>query len=403
MNNRPVTVHTLSHITQRQVQPSDFDTDTEDATLLSRGRAIARVACRATGWQTPGTTSRGSHWQEGFLRNAFTYLHPPPLVLTTAGPTVDELKEWNTHPSESETYSTADLQPFESVPFCSPHPRPNVRNVAVPVEDRNRRWSVGSSQPPTKRMKVEVDTGPLDELIPLPHYVPAPLKPLQPALLHASLASDTYSSFAPIPPQTTSSIGALLSSTYSRVAWLIPVRGLPPWEGVSRASVALPVGHPSVPGPGRSSSCDIVWTHSSLRQFWTFLKSCSEMPSGSVTGPLSLSFHTAPRLAPTGSQQRAMSPAASAYLPANRETEMTPSDPSPPPIRIAKTRLTDIDYIKVYCDAPRAMLVRQALSRWAYEEGGYSEGPRAPAEAIRVLEFSKLALVNERGEGVLVS
>lgn len=82
---------------------------------------------------------------------------------------MDEVKEWSTHPSESETLSTADLQPFESVLFCTPHPRPNVRNVAVPAGDLNRRWSVSSSssQPPTKRMKVEVDTGPLDELIPL--------------------------------------------------------------------------------------------------------------------------------------------------------------------------------------------------------------------------------------------
>ena len=105
----------------------------------------------------------------GFLRNAFTYLHPPPLILTTTGPAVDEVKEWGTHLSESETLSTADLQPFESVLFCSPHPRPNVRNVAVPAGNLNRRWSVSSSssQPPTKRMKVEVDTGPLDELIPL--------------------------------------------------------------------------------------------------------------------------------------------------------------------------------------------------------------------------------------------
>ena len=65
MNNHPVTVHALSHITQRQVQPSDFDTDTEDATLLSRGRAIAHAAYGTTEWQTPDATSGGSHWQEG--------------------------------------------------------------------------------------------------------------------------------------------------------------------------------------------------------------------------------------------------------------------------------------------------------------------------------------------------
>jgi hypothetical protein len=49
------------------------------------------------------------------------------------------------------------------------------------------------------------------------------------------------------------------------------------------------------------------------------------------------------------------------------------------------------------------MLVRQTLGQWAYEGDGYSEGYRPPAEPIRVLVFSQLALVNERGEGVLVS
>ena len=156
-----------------------------------------------------------------------------------------------------------------------------------------------------------------------------------------------------------------------------------------------------------SSDSDIVWTYSSFRQFWTFLKSCLETP-GSATGPLSLSFCAAsPRSGPAGSQRASESSATSAYLPANSEPEITPSDPSSPlPITSAsKSRLAHIDYVKVYCDAPRAMLVRRMLREWAYEKDVHAGDPtrRNPMETVRILDFAKLVLVDERGEGILVS
>ena len=208
----------------------------------------------------------------------------------------------------------------------------------------------------------------------------------------------------PILPQTASSIAALFASVYARVAWLIPVRGRPPWDGVSRASVAL--GHLSAPLSGGPSDPDVLWTRGSLRQFWAFLRSCSEAP-GSVTGPLSLSFRAAPRSDHADSQGGFVSSAASesAYLLANRETEMTPSDPSSPVpiISASRGRLTDVDYMKVYCDAPRAMWVRRTLGQWESREDGHIEDPRVCAKAIRILEFAKLVLVDEKGEGVLIS
>jgi len=84
---------------------------------------------------------------------------------------------------------------------------------------------------------------------------------------------------------------------------------------------------------------------------------------------------------------------------------MTPSELSSPVpiISASKGRLTDIDYIKVYCDAPRAMWVRRTLGQWEFKEDGRVEDPRVCAKAIRILEFAKLVLVDERGEGVLVS
>ena len=51
------------------------------------------------------------------------------------------------------------------------------------------------------------------------------------------------------------------------------------------------------------------------------------------------------------------------------------------------------------------MLVRRMLHEWAYEEGGHAGGltRRDTMEAVRILEFAKLVLVDERGEGVLIS
>ena len=101
-----------------------------------------------------------------------------------------------------------------------------------------------------------------------------------------------------------------------------------------------------------------------------------------------------------------MSPAASSSYLANKETEMTPSGPEPliPIVTASKPGLADMDYVKVYCDAPRAMSVRRILAQWTYEGDGCAEDATGrTVEGIRFLEFAKLVLVNERGEGVLVS
>jgi len=106
----------------------------------------------------------------GLFKNAYTYLPAPPLVPTAAALTSSIAKGWGTPSSESEKFCTADLNPFESALFRLRSYSPVGGDAAVPRGGRDRRWSLGSSspsRPPTKRAKVEVDTGPLDELIPL--------------------------------------------------------------------------------------------------------------------------------------------------------------------------------------------------------------------------------------------
>ena len=174
MNKDSVTVHVFSP--QVRSSQSDSDVAREDAILLSRGRSVARSGCCTIGWQTPNVRypddcthfsyipwcSIHSDPRLGYLNNEFTYLPTPPLVTAAAALATCTIKEWDTRPSESERFSTADLEPFENTLFCSQHSCP----PAVSKEGRNRSGS-SPRRPPTKRKKVEEDMGPLDELIPL--------------------------------------------------------------------------------------------------------------------------------------------------------------------------------------------------------------------------------------------
>ena len=102
----------------------------------------------------------------GFLRNAFTYVFPPPMASTTANAPSSAVEEWNTRPSESEIFSTISLRPFESTLF-NPPPSPLIGPPALPVRGQNQHLLDDPPQPPKKRTKVDIV--PLDGLIPLVH------------------------------------------------------------------------------------------------------------------------------------------------------------------------------------------------------------------------------------------
>ena len=133
----------------------------------------------------------------GFLRNPFTYVFSPPLASTKADVPSSAVKEWDTRPSESEIFSTAGLQPFEST-LVSPPPQPSIGRPAAPVQDRNQAWLNDPPQPPKKRMKVDV--GPLDELIPLVH---------DPSSARSHLAHEKLSSLITFPPLWTRELHSL--------------------------------------------------------------------------------------------------------------------------------------------------------------------------------------------------
>jgi hypothetical protein len=218
MEKDAITVHAMFPIAHHQTQTTAHDIDTA---LLFRGRAVARAGCEMAGWRTHdagGATCAGdreysespvlcARYSEctplflGFLRNAFTYMFPPPLASTKAGVPSGAVKEWNTRPSESEIFSTVSLQPFESTLFNPLPSQPLIGHPAFPVQDRNQHQLDDPPQPPKKRMKVNIDVGPLDELIPLVH---------DPSSARSRLTHDDPSSLITFPPLTTHALHHLV-------------------------------------------------------------------------------------------------------------------------------------------------------------------------------------------------
>jgi len=178
MDHGLITIHALSPIVQYEGQPlvSDSDADRQDA-VLSRGRAIVHAGCGPAGWQMP----KARESPECLLKNAYIYLPvppPAPLAVALSLKNKSTLKEWDTRSplSESDKFSTADLEPFESTSFCSLLPHANDHPSGGPAipnsskQGRSRRSGTSSpSRPPAKRMRAaaELDTRPLGELIPL--------------------------------------------------------------------------------------------------------------------------------------------------------------------------------------------------------------------------------------------
>ncbi|KDN47586.1 hypothetical protein RSAG8_03376, partial [Rhizoctonia solani AG-8 WAC10335] len=74
------------------------------------------------------------------------------------------------------------------------------------------------------------------------------------------------------------------SDTWGRAAWIIPVRGRPPWDGCSGALVSLR------PIRERKKKL-IVWTPASLRSFWTQMAGFRDTKR---VGSLSMSFEAVP-------------------------------------------------------------------------------------------------------------
>lgn len=199
-----------------------------------------------------------------------------------------------------------------------------------------------------------------------------------------------------------------MKGIYNRAAWLIPVRGGPPWDGATCANILEPSEvtqmekAPSLPsGPVPNDIISrITWTHHSIVTFWKFLISIQQAKN---LGPISLSFHTAPSDT-TFTLDSAIDPTAET---GNRPIQA--AQPKAPDLsdsfsdEVRRARLEATDFIKVYHDVKYSLYLRNVLDAYRYipEEAMPERHPHPNSRdtegsvtKIRLLKGARLVLVD---------
>ncbi|KII91697.1 hypothetical protein PLICRDRAFT_51830 [Plicaturopsis crispa FD-325 SS-3] len=255
------------------------------------------------------------------------------------------------------------------------------------------------SAPHTLTVQHNLDVSSLHNIIPQPHFYPRPRVPfpLSPEP-DSTLPEEIDPNVSPISPHTLASARAHLLTPYARSAWIIPLRGVLPWNNATTAVVVRSntVPLPTYPRIGTG----ITWTWTSARALWTFLISIREAAN---MGPISLSFHAAPSHRHTGTSTASTSlPSFHRQQFSTTSTSKAPdaskaSPPSVADVHAYRTGLLATDHIKIYHDAAYAMSIRRALSAWTYSTDG-EEGPTD----TRPLEDVRLVLLDERSKGILI-
>ncbi|KAI0643828.1 hypothetical protein C8Q79DRAFT_156961 [Trametes meyenii] len=254
------------------------------------------------------------------------------------------------------------------------------------------------SLPATKR--VRQDEGPLCSVIPFPHIYPTLMSLQDPWSELPDV--EFYRSPTPISPHNLATMEALLDDPFGRLAWVVPIRGQLPWRATS-ASILAEIqtdSHSALQGDAmipqapyaNSSTPAIIWTRDAVNQFWQFLKQVRD--TGNL-GPVSLAFCTVPST-DTASSLEQFSSFGSHKLDTASVISSSVDGGSLADIVSEFSRpclLRDCGYIKIYHDAGYTKFLRNILNAWSY---------RQAAVKIRVLKGASLALLDERGKGLLL-
>ncbi|KAJ3558172.1 hypothetical protein NM688_g1078 [Phlebia brevispora] len=156
--------------------------------------------------------------------------------------------------------------------------------------------------------------------------------------IHPNLPSLSASP-SPIPPHSTDSVDRFLRQPFARCAWVIPIRGTPPWAGASEAVFVSYLDHiDDIIGA-------IVWTPDALHTFWDHIV---RIRAAGTCGALGIAFELA-------------------HLPRRL------SDARESPQRKRLPLLSTLDHIKVHVDTAYAARLRSMLDSWTY--------PPAPSAA----------------------
>ncbi|KAJ2919736.1 hypothetical protein MD484_g744, partial [Candolleomyces efflorescens] len=349
-------------------------------------------------------------------KNLYVYSSPLPKVTREERAHVEELKEWGSSVEESEIWALVDLEEFQSTDFSSllqkeslPRSQESKKRLRSPEKEQQ---DTGCRPPEAKRRKL--DEGPLHGVIPRPHLLPSRL--VGPATLHTKSKPYTKTSPIILPPFTSP---LPQPSLHDRRAWIIPVRGVIPWQGSSPAETLQELEEKPIPPTPRSLE-PVFWSHKALKSFWDWLRILRD---GGKAGTLGISFHAAARTrngGPLGStsnghgggdgagstwearaqNQNLLLEGGAQRLTMDATTTTGVADGTEITTKVKQPTLSTVDYIKIHHDALGSMNLRSVLDAWAYE---IKDGQGALVEKIRVLQGAKLVLMDNLSRGVLIS
>ncbi|KAI1792418.1 hypothetical protein LXA43DRAFT_887484 [Ganoderma leucocontextum] len=324
------------------------------------------------------------------------------------------LKEWDESVclADHELWSLAELDEFDHgrlhhlldtqrTRSQSTTPAPDARLVDQPLEESTRkRPTADSFDPPQLPKRIKLHARSLRSFLPAPHFYP-PLLACNDSVLSLlqSATWPTTEGFSPLHPHRRDTCEECLKDPYTRVAWVIPVRGCLEWGGATSASVLSDIQDSdslrqleNPPAPHMEGSREILWTTDALRQFWDVLKGLREARN---LGALSLSFYAVPSATTLGSMEQY------SYVGSHRQTTPSRSSSSSPLAAHStasatgptRSSLRAVDHFKIYHDAPYTKVVRSALHGWSYRNGD---------KKIRLLKGAKFVLVDECSQGLLL-
>ncbi|KAG2361038.1 hypothetical protein BDR07DRAFT_1377515 [Suillus spraguei] len=234
-----------------------------------------------------------------------------------------------------------------------------------------------SLEPPTKRPRY--DTASISNLIPQPHYVPGPsvgFPPLDSEYLKPYRKAQPL----PIAPFDLASAQLFLNAFYNRAAWLIPIRGVLPWEDATCAIILAP---PQVPQGDDTPPLppDLQhYTTESQEFLGLIIRFAPSDTTSTLNSALSLTAGSGNRPAQAGRS-------------ANLSDGL--SD------RVRHAQLEDTDFIKVYHDTKYSFYLRNILDAYKYIPGETPSEGRHPADReidgeIRLLKLARLVYIAYR-------
>ncbi|KAJ2922598.1 hypothetical protein H1R20_g14503, partial [Candolleomyces eurysporus] len=345
--------------------------------------------------------------------NLYVYSSALPEVTIEERALTTELKEWGSPVEESEIWSIADLEEFQSTDFSRLLCEEPQDSKKRPHSPEHEQQDIDSGPSKVKRRKL--DEGPLHGVIPRPHMLPSKL--VDPAKIHTK--TKPYKKTTPIIlPPFTSPLPE--PSPHDRRAWIIPVRGIIPWEGSSPAETLQEPDAKPIPPTPRSLE-PVFWSHKALKNFWEWLQILRD---GGKLGTLGISFHAAARtksgglLGSTSNGHGGAGAGTSSTWEARRQNwnwalaggaqRLTKDDTTTTGLaddietttRVQQPTLSTVDYIKVYHDAVMSMSLRSAFDAWSYE---VRDDQGVLVEKIRVLQGAKLVLMDNLSRGILIS